>query len=314
MRSKELFNFLAAAEKYDLMWSVLRQMITTYDIKETNQILSEHHTEYFSASPDYAQRYLPAALEEYHENYKRKKPDGIKEADELVFGILLSEKLVISISDEVTEGILSRIKYGKPNKDAEKEINDLYEYECGVRGKELNGKLLCIVFGAAAAGINNRKDYHSAKPYLSSLTEKEQIDLTRLTEREAETYQSWVLPMFSENAEAEEIPYIYGLFRMNVAQSKEFTDCFCEEWLSQSKRSSEYSDFCTFLSFVFTTLGEEELQVVSDKVHKLNSKKLEQLKLDAETAFSKDFALKEKFNRLLEMQPKKKGLFGLFRK
>ena len=58
----------------------------------------------------------------------------------------------------------------------------------------------------------------------------------------------------------------------------------------------------------------DELQTVSEKVHKLNSKKLEQLKLDAETAFSKDFALKEKFNQMIEMQPKKKGFLGLFRK
>lgn len=313
-RRKELFNFLAAAEKYDLMWSALRQMITTYDIKETSQLVSEHYTEYFTASPDYAERYLPTALEEYYENYKRKKPENIREADELVFGILLSEKLIISISDEVTSGLISGIKPGKPNKEAEKAINNLCEYECTVRGKELTGKLLCLAFGAAAAGINNRKDYHSAKPYLSSITEKEQIDLTCLTEQEAETYQAWLLPVFAENAEAEEIPYIYGLFRMNAAQSKEFTEVFCDEWLSQSRRASDYSDFCTFLHFVFTMLGADELQVVVDKVHKLNSKKIEQLKLDAETAFSKDFALKEKFNQMLEMQPKKKGFFSFFKK
>lgn len=313
-RRKELFNFLADAEKYDLMWSVLRQMITTYEVRETSHLISEHYSEYFSASSDYAQRYLSDALIEYYENYKRKKADNIKEAEDIVFGILLSDKLITSISDDVTAGVLSRIKFGKPNKDAEKEINGLCEYECTIRGKELTGKLLCLAFGVAACGINNRKDYHSAKPYLSSITEKEQIDLTCLTEQEAETYQSWILPLFAENAEAEEIPYIHGLFRMNVAQSKEFTDCFCEEWLSQSKRASDYSDFCTFLNFVFTSLGEDELQAVSDKVHKLNPKKLEQLKLDAETAFSKDFALKEKFNRMLEMQPKKKGFLGLFKK
>ena len=123
-----------------------------------------------------------------------------------------------------------------------------------------------------------------------------------------------MLPLFAENAEAEEIPYIYDLFIMNTAQSKEFTSCFCEEWLSQSKRASDYSDFCTFLNFVFTRLGAEETQTVAEKVHKLNSKKTEQLKLDAETAFSKDFAIKEKFNQMLEMQPRKKSFFDLFKK
>lgn len=313
-RRRELFNFLAEAEKYDLMWATLRQMITTYDVKETSQLLSEHHTEYFTAASDYADRYLPEALEVYYENCKRKKPENIKEAQELAFSILLPEKLVIGISDEVVSGIIAGVKLNKPNKESEKLINDICEYECVIRGKELTGKLLCLAFGAAVSGINNRKDYHSAKPYLSSITEKEQIDLTCLTEQEAETYQAWMLPIFAENAEAEEIPYIHSLFRMNVGQSKEFTECFCEEWLTQSKRASDYSDFCTFLSFVFTTLGAEELQTVADKVHRLNSKKTEQLKLDAETAFSKDFALKEKFNQMLEMQPKKKGFFGFFKK
>ena len=313
-RRRELFNFLAAAEKYDLMWATLRQMITTYDVKETSQLVSEHYSEYFTASSDYAERFLPEALKEYYENYKLKKPENIKEANELVFGILLSEKLVIDISDEVVDGLISAIRMGKPNKETEKAINNICEYECVIRGKELKGRLLCLAFGAVVAGINNRKDYHSAKPNLSSITEKEQIDLSSLTEKEAETYQAWVLPLFAENAEAEEIPYIYELFVMNTAQSKEFTSCFCDEWLSQSKRASDYSDFCTFLSFVFTTLGADELQVVADKVHKLNSKKTEQLKLDAETAFSKDFAIKEKFNQMLEMQPKKKGFFSLFKK
>jgi hypothetical protein len=313
-RRRELFNFLAAAEKYDLMWATLRQMITTYDVKETNQLLSEHYSEYFNAAPEYAERYLPEALTEYYENYKLKKPENIKEANELVFGILLSEKLVIDISDEVVDGLISAIKLNKPNKEAEKAINNICEYECVIRGKELTGRLLCLAFGAVVAGINNRKDYHSAKPNLSSITEKTQIDLTRLTEKDAEIYQAWMLPLFAENAEAEEIPYIYDLFIMNTAQSKEFTSCFCEEWLSQSKRASDYSDFCTFLNFVFTRLGAEETQTVAEKVHKLNSKKTEQLKLDAETAFSKDFAIKEKFNQMLEMQPRKKSFFDLFKK
>ena len=313
-RRKELFNFLAAGEKYDLMRATLHQMITTYDVRETSQLVSEHHSEYFSASPDYAQRFLPEVLEEYYANYKRKKPDGIREAQELIFSILLSEKLVISISDDVANGMIASVRTSKPGKDAEKVINNICEYECVIRGKELKGKLLCLAFGAVVTGINNRKDYHTAKPKLSSITEKEQIDLTCLTEHEADTYQSWILPIFAENAEAEEIPYIYGLFRMNSAQSKEFTGCFCDEWLSQSKRASEYSDFCTFLKFVFTYLGADEMQTVADKVHKLNSKKLEQLKADAESAFSKDFALKEKFNQLLEMQPKKKGFFSFFKK
>ncbi|MBQ7699064.1 MAG: hypothetical protein IJT49_01830 [Clostridia bacterium] len=313
-RRRELFNFLAAAEKYDLMRATLHQMITSYDVKETSQLVSEHYSEYFTASSEYAERYLPETLDEYYGNYRSKKPENIKDAQELVFGILLSEKLVTDISDEAVSGLLSGIKLNKPNKEAEKAINNICEYECVIRGKELTGKLLCLAFGAVVAGINNRKDYHDAKPNLSSITEKEQIDLTCLTEHEAETYQAWMLPIFAENAEAEEIPYIYGLFRMNVEQTKEFTSCFCDEWLSQSKRASDYSDFCTFLHFVFTALGADELQTVSEKVHKLNSKKLEQLKLDAETAFSKDFALKEKFNRMIEMQPKKKGFLGLFRK
>ncbi|MBQ3869567.1 MAG: hypothetical protein II777_03380, partial [Clostridia bacterium] len=53
--------------------------------------------------------------------------------------------------------------------------------------------------------------------------------------------------------------------------------------------------------------------LASDKVNRLNKKKLDQLKLDAESAFSQDFALKEKFEYLLSIQPKKKGFFGLFR-
>ena len=313
-RRKELFNFLAAAEKYDLMWSVLRQMISTYDVKETTQLMSEHYTEYFSASPDYSKNCLPDALREYYDNYRRRQPENIKEAEELVFSILLQDRLITDISDSVTSGILSRIKFNKPGKESEKAINDICEYECKIRGKKLEGKLLCLAFGVAACGINNRKDYHSAKPYLSSLAESDQIDLTGLTEHDSETYLSWLLPLFAENAEAEEIPYIYGLFRFTQAQSKEFTECFCDEWLNQSKRASDYSDFCTFLKFVFTDLGADDMQTVADKVNRLNSRKLEQLKLDAETEFAKDFGLKEKFNQLLTMQPKKKGLFGLFKK
>ncbi len=313
-RRRELFDFLAAGEKYDLMWSVLRQMIVTYDAKQSTQLMSEHYGSYFSASSDYAQRYLPQALEEYYAAYKRKKPENIKEAEELIFGILLSDRLSVSISDEVVNGMISRLKFGKPNKETEKIINDLGEYECNIRGKELTGKLLVLAFGVCAGGIQNRKDYHNAKPYLSSVTAKEQIDLTRFSEAESQTYLEWVLPLFAENAEAEEIPYVYGLFRLSTPQSSVFTDEFCTEWLQYGKQHSDYSDFCTFLRFVFTELGADELQGVADKVHKLNTRRMDQLKLDAETAFSSDFAMKEKFELLLSMQPKKKGFFGLFKK
>ena len=121
-------------------------------------------------------------------------------------------------------------------------------------------------------------------------------------------------PLFAENAEAEEIPYIYSLFRLSTPQSSRFTDRFCAEWLQWGKQHSDYSDFCTFLRFVFTELGADELQVTADRVHKLNSRKLEQLKLDAETAFASDFAMKEKFELMLSMQPKKRSFFDLFRK
>ena len=313
-RRRELFDFLAEAEKYDLMWSVLRQMIVTYDVKQSTTLVSEHYTNYFSASSDYAQRYLPQALEEYYAAYKRKKPENIKEAEELIFGILLSDRLCIDISDEVVTGMISRLRFSRPGKETEKIINDLGEYECNIRGKELSGKLLVLAFGVCASGIQNRKDYHNAKPYLSSITSSEQIDLTRFSDAESETYLDWVLPLFAENAEPEEIPYIYSLFRLSTPQSSRFTDRFCAEWLQWGKQHSDYSDFCTFLRFVFTELGADELQVTADRVHKLNSRKLEQLKLDAETAFASDFAMKEKFELMLSMQPKKRSFFDLFRK
>ena len=312
-RRRELFDFLAAAEKYDLMWSVLHQMISTYDTKQTTALISEHYSNYFTASSDYSQRYLPSALEEYYETYKRKRPENIKEAEEIIFGILLSERLTISISDDVVNGMISRMKFSKPTKETEKQINDVGEYECNIRGKELSGKLLCLVFGVCVTGINNRKDYRNRKPQLSSLTAKEQIDLTRFSDSESDAYLDWILLPFSENVEPEEVPFVYGLFRFTTPQSSRFTGVFCEELLDQAKHQSDYSEFCVFLRFVFTDLGADELQEVADKVNRLNKKKLDQLKLDAESAFSQDFALKEKFEYLLSIQPKKKGFFGLFR-
>lgn len=313
-RRTELFDFLAAGEKYDLMWSVLHQMITTYDAKLTSGLISEHYSNYFTASADYSQRYLPGALEEYYAAFKRKKPENIKEAEELIFGILLSERLTISISDDVVNGMISRMKFSRPTKETEKQINDVGEYECNIRGKELSGKLLCLVFGVCVTSIDNRKDYKNRKPQLSSLTAKEQIDLTRFTDAESDAYLDWILTPFYENVEPEEVPFVYGLFRFTTPQSSRFTEAFCEELLDQAKRQSDYSEFCVFLRFVFTTLGADEIQEVADKVNRLNNRKLDQLKLDAESAFSSDFAMKEKFDYLLSIQPKKKGFFGLFRK
>ena len=313
-RRTELFDFLAAAEKYDLMWSVLSQMISTYETRKTSDLINEHYTNYFTASSDYAQRYLPTALEEYYANFKRKKPESVKEAQELVFGILLNERLTISISDEIADGMISRMRFSKPTKETEKQINDVGEYECNIRGKELSGKLLCLVFGVCVAGINNRKDYHNRKAQFSSLTAREQIDLTRFSDAESDAYLNWILEPFSEHVEPEEIPFVYGLFRFNTPQSSKFTQVFCDEMLDQAKHQSDYSEFCVFLRFVFTTLGADELQEVADKVNRLNSKKLDQLKQDAESAFSQDFALKEKFEYLLSIQPKRRGLFSFFKR
>ena len=114
--------------------------------------------------------------------------------------------------------------------------------------------------------------------------------------------------------EPEAIPFVYGLFRFNTPQSSKFTQVFCDEMLDQAKHQSDYSEFCVFLRFVFTTLGADELQEVADKVNRLNSKKLDQLKQDAESAFSQDFALKEKFEYLLSIQPKRRGLFSFFKR
>ncbi len=313
-KRSELFDFLSEAEKYDLMWDVFSKMLNTFDMKKITPLFSEHYSGYFAVCPTYYEAYMCEAIETYYAIFKKKKPAEIGEAEQLLFDILTVNDLTTASSDEIVSGIVSGIKLSDHGKDTEAKIREAEKYVSEVQGKQIGGKLLCLSFGLTVKAIKNRKDYAAKREELAAITADERVNLTQFADDEAIPYLEWLLPVFTENADPDEIQTVYDMFSLSTAQSVKFTEEFCRELLSTGKNESDYTEFCKFLRFVFVRLGLEETQEVSYQVHKLNQKRLDRLKEDAKTAFADDYTLMEKFNNMIESTPKRRSIFDIFKK
>lgn len=310
-----MFDLLASEEKYGRMWGVINEMLGTVDSKKLHSLFSEHYEKYLSVCEEYSKQHLTDFLEKYLATAAAAKGDLLKTAQEKVFEILLDEAVIIPSSGAVVSDMIARLTLNAPSKDGAKLINNLAGYERDIRKNNIGGKLQCLTFGLSALDIRNRKDYTDMKTVFDERTQNGSIDLTPYSDAEVEKYLSWVLPPFVENIPPQECAYVYGLFRLPSRGSVIFAEDFAEEYLRQGKNESSYKDFCVFLSFLYTKCGAEETQAVADMVSRLNSKRLEQLKVDAEEAFAGDYTLSERFSSMLSMEPSKKSFFSkLFKK
>ncbi len=313
-KRRELFDFLSAAEKYDLMWDVFSRMLNTFDMKKLTDLFNEHYSGYFAVCPPYYEAYMCEAMETYYAVFKKKKPGDIREAEELLFDILSVNDITTASSDEIVAGIVSGIKLSDRSKETEAKIKEVQRYVTKIQEKRISGKLLCLVFGVRVRAIKNRKDYAAARDELMELTADERVNLTQFSDDEALPFLDGLLPVFTENTGSDEIKTVYDMFSLSTAQSVKFTEEFCRELLSAGKNDSDYAEFCKFLRFAFTRLGLEETQEISYQVHKLNQKRIDKLKEDAKTAFADDYTLAEKFNDMMNSTPKRRSIFDIFKK
>ena len=313
-KRRELFDFLSEAEKYDLMWDVYSRMLNTFDMKKLTALFNEHYSGYFAVCPSYYEAYICEAIETYYAIYKKKKPAEIAEAEHVLFDILTVNDLITPSSDEIVSGVISGIKLSDRSKDTEHKIKEIQRYVTQIQGKQITGKLLCLVFGLKVKAIKNRKDFVASKDALAEITADERVNLTQFADDEAIPFLEWLLPAFTENAAPEEVQTVYDMFSLSTSQSVKFTEEFCREFLTAGKNESDYSGFCKFLRFAFVRLGLEETQEISYQVHKLNQKRLDRLKEDAKTAFADDYTIAEKFNNMMEATPKRRSIFDIFKK
>ena len=313
-KRRELFDFLSEAEKYDLMWDVFARMLNTFDMKKLTALFNEHYSGYFAVCPPYYEAYICEAIETYYGVFKKKKPNEKKEAEDVLFDILSVNDLLTESSDEIVSGIVAGIKLTDHGKETENKIKDVQRYVTEIQKKQISGKLLCLAFGLKVKTIKNRKDYAAEKDSLAAVTADERVNLTQFADDEAIPYLEWLLPVFTENSEPADVQTVYDMFSLSTQQSVKFAEEFCRELLSAGKNESSYVGFCEFLRFVFLRLGLEETQEISYQVHKLNQKRLEQLKSDAKDAFESDYTLMEKFNSMLDITPKRRSFFDFFKK
>lgn len=308
----DLFDTLIKDERELLVYGSFTAMLSVCDGKDLVGFFAEHNKRYFDAYDHYKETYFENSAEHFYALVKAKKSEHVKQADELLFAVILESGYVIPSSDEITSGILSRITYKEPSKADVKMINSLTSYEKTVVRRELSGKLKTLDFGVFVSQIGNRKQYEDSKPVMDSMVASGAVDLTGV--RENDDYLDWVLVPLAENSPVTDVEYVHSLFRFDTAHSVKFAETYAEIYIKRGKNNAEFSELCTFLRFVFTSLGMEELQTVADMVRRLNQKRTERLRFDAGEAFKSDYTLQEKFEAMMNMQPRKKSIFDIFKR
>lgn len=310
----DLFDTLVNDEKEELVYGSFTSMLTVCPEKDLVGFFAEHNKRYYAAYDEYRDTYFENAAELFYSLVKQKNPGGIKQAEELLFEVLLSNAYVIPSSDSITAGILARIDYKNPDKNDIRQINSLSGYEKTVVKRELSGKLKTLDFGVFVSRIENRKQYEDSKPALDSMIASGAIDLTFVSESDGNKYLDWALEPLAENAPIEDVGYVYSMFRFATAQSVRFAETYAEITIKRGKNDAEFSQLCTFLRFLYTSMGMEEMQSVADMVRKLNQKRTERLRYDASEAFKADYTLLEKFEAMMNLQPRKKSILDLFKR
>lgn len=284
------YAILRSHQKYEqiyLLYSLA--MSNAADMTDSRRIFHEHYTTLVSRDREYSLKYGGQILNDYYRRLERADCESAYAARIDLFRIVSSAKMDVPFAESLVKDIVKIIPFESPSRENGRLIQDAAEYLSNELHKPITGKLLLLVIAMTLEKCTTTGCLQDAFERLERLTTYGKADMTRITERSAERYFDWLLPVACELCECTgDLESLYNLFAMpNDIESLFFTSC-AEIYLKQSKEDKDYGVFCRFLGLVFEKGNPQIREEIGKVLCKLSKQKLSDLNEAAQDSYRGD--------------------------
>lgn len=285
-----VFTILNKYNRTEQMYGLFESLLNSnQDSIDKDVLFKEHYNSFVTNNRKYSEEYLPQILGAYYESVKRNRNRDIASIETELFDIIHQNKLDFPLVNELIDNITKKIPLERPSKENTKIIMDILDYNFKYRRQGISGKILLIFVGMHIDGIKSNKDLQSVIAELERIVGDKKVNISRLTEKDADKYLEWILPSITASCQtSNELIKVYKLFDMSPNISKMYITMCAKDYLKQSKNDKEYDSFCEFLKFLFDVGHVNEREAIGKVLCKLSKQKLELLDNEVKTFFCKD--------------------------
>lgn len=284
-------------------------------------VFQGHCHAFADTNPAYREQFFHQVLEAYFLRLTAFDATAAYEDKCCLLELLLNQKIRAAFADELIRDLVHPIPLEQPSAEHSELLQNIFNYSYNFRQQQINGKLLLLIIGLiigmVLSGNGNRQRIQDKLEQLKKLTQDNQADLTRATEKHLQVYFDWLLPNVCELCDnTADLETVYELFELSPAAERMFFSQCAKLYLKQSKK--DYTLFCQFLGAVFDKASPRSREELGKVLCKLSKQKLEELSKAVIEQFGGDKQAIQYWNEIRETaqssSPLLNNLTSLFRR
>lgn len=276
---REAYDILNQYDRYEQIFMLFElELQAAPDPDKSREVFEKHFKAFVRECSRYAEKYGIKVLECYYEKLGEFHRDITQKERMSLFELLVDENIETKFADQLIHDLMRKIPLHHLSDQDERLVSQAFRYMDHFLKKQVKGKTLLLSIGLAMDNIDGTERLREKLSKLTELTRNNEADLTRLSEKEAETYFEWILPnvcRFSGNAR--DMHLFYRGFRMSEDVEIIFFDDCTNFYLKRCKEKKDYDIFAEFFQFVCRDGSIQSRENLGKALCRLNKNKMEEL-------------------------------------
>ena len=270
------WQILGSFQRYEQIYLLYTLAMThAAGVEECRTIFSGHYKVFVLQDEAYRRDYGSRILDEYYRMLERSDGEAVYNAKIELFGILFDAKMDVPFAENLVKDIVKFIPFETPSRENGRLIQNAFEYLYNQLRRPVTGKLLLLVIAMVLEKCKKVSQLHDTFEKLERLTAHGKADMSRVTDRSAERYFSWLLPAVCDLCQRSgDLVSLYDLFAMPGDVEELFFTICADLYMKGSKGGKDTALMCEFLGFVFARGSARTRDAVGKALCKLNKQKL----------------------------------------
>lgn len=311
-------------ERFEEMYMLYKLRIKNVQgLEQARKIFRETFDYWSEQKQKSAVIYAKNILKSYEEVYKEKNgalssEDNFKYAKEI-----LHCAMKVKVKDDYVNLIIAAISEyipaKKPNRENERLITEMQQYQLDVHNQTISDRLLLLYIGVKLNKIVRASDLESLANQVMRFSDGRGADVTELDSGEIEDYFKWMFKCpLKCSLSKDDLTNIYKLFTMSGRLTRYFMEYCCKNIYKNCKRVNDNSDFAEFLLFMFEYGNDDDIECVGKYLCKLSKQRLEELDEDMSFLFKRERKAANKWKEIRDIAQNTNSLInnlsGLFKR
>ena len=269
------------------------------DIVMSKKVFDEHYRNIVETSVIYKNEYEQEILKAYYVKLKNFGTDKVEKEMMELFDLLYRENKKSDFSDELINNLVEKIPFQKLDRRSAEFIQNAFQYTYNYNKQPLGAKLFLLLIGLVFEKIYQNKMPKSKIKQLQELAENQKANLEKLSEKNAEEYFAWILPIVCEICQKkEEMVAFWSLFEMMTKVENQFFEECTKLYLKVCKENKNYDVFVEYFGFLFEYCDIKTQENIGKNLRKLNKNKWEEIEKSILQVYKKDKKAMECWKRM----------------